>query len=91
MRASIARRTLFADQMLDTAALWELLSKNGRTCRQARHGDAPAGQAGLYASGEDHRRSSPRGFTIDRSDQAAAGMAGCFQFQGIRFASLLAG
>jgi putative transposase len=39
-------KKLLAEQMLDAAALRELLSKNGRARRQARRGGAPAGQDG---------------------------------------------
>jgi putative transposase len=38
-------KKLLAEQMLDAAPLRELLSKNGRTCRQARRSGASAGQA----------------------------------------------
>src|SRR3954464_4736911 len=38
-------KKLLAEQMLDAAALRELLSKNGRARRQARRSGAPAGQA----------------------------------------------
>ena len=50
-------KKLLAEQMLDAAALRELLSKNGRARRQARSRRAPAGRHGsVGAAGLRHRR-----------------------------------
>ncbi len=50
-------KKLLAEQMLDAAALRELLSKNGRARRQARSCRAPAGHYGsVGAAGLLHRQ-----------------------------------
>lgn len=43
-------KKLLAEQMLDAAALRELLSKNGRARRQARRGRAPEGRHGPFGT-----------------------------------------
>ncbi len=52
-------KKLLAEQMLDAAALRELLS-NGRACRQARRSGAPAGRNGpVGTAGLFDRRGGP--------------------------------
>ena len=54
-------KKFLAEQMLDAAALRELLSKNGRARRQARSCRTPAGRDGpVGASGLPHRRRRPQ-------------------------------
>jgi hypothetical protein len=66
-------KKLLADQMLDAAAMRELLSKNGRARRQARSRRAPSGRHGpVGASDLFHRRCGPQ----DRALFAAAA-GGC--------------
>jgi hypothetical protein len=53
-------KKLLAEQMLDVAAMRELLSKNGRARRQARSGRASPGHDGpVGASGLHDRRCRP--------------------------------
>src|SRR5690606_29123938 len=53
-------KKLLAEQMLDAAALRELLAKNGRARRQARRRCAPAGHHGpVGAAGLSYRQRRP--------------------------------
>jgi putative transposase len=53
-------KKLLAEQLLDVAAMRELLSKNGRARHAARCGRAPAGRDGpVGTSGLQHRRGGP--------------------------------
>jgi putative transposase len=69
-------KKLLAEQMLDAAALRELLSRNGRANRQAQGCRASAGRDGpVGAAGLPHRRSGPEDSALPILPAAGHGAA----------------